>query len=409
MKKALLFISTSVLFFAGNAQVMWQFNKDTVITWNYQWGDEFNGTSVDETKWDYWYGWARSIFGNKEQQYYSDGKNHKVENGTLKIVARKESLTAKMVDWLPEKDSLKNGDKFYDFNLHHFDYTSGMIKSNIQFTYGFFEIRFKAPKDRGMWPAFWIYGGTPNEEIDIMELKGERPNQIHVDTHCADECDFFKTWYGKKLNWGGWTKLNGNLNDGYNVVAGEWQPDGVKYYVNGNCVAVSKVKFSVKKALVANLALPSNDGPFHPGPAKTFTESEPFEIDYIRVWNLPDMKAKNGEGLNRVTTAVSNLPVQKTKLKKKDKYLYGKKEDHLKDGITVSLFPAADKNYVLYILGMKALDEVGVEVKGEDGRKLFEEKYKEFQNKLDFTALPKGKFMLTVSYGGKKAETRVEL
>jgi len=31
-------------------------------------------------------------------------------------------------------------------------------------------------------------------------------------------------------------------------------------------MAVSKVKFDGVKELVANVAVPSNDGPFHPGP-----------------------------------------------------------------------------------------------------------------------------------------------
>ena len=67
MKKLFLFIITSIVIFPIKSQVMWQFNKDTVVTWDYQWGDEFNGEKVDEEKWSFWYGWARSIFGNKEQ------------------------------------------------------------------------------------------------------------------------------------------------------------------------------------------------------------------------------------------------------------------------------------------------------------------------------------------------------
>ena len=45
---------------------MWQISEDTVITWNYADGDEFNDKKIDTDKWKYSYGWGRTIFANKE-------------------------------------------------------------------------------------------------------------------------------------------------------------------------------------------------------------------------------------------------------------------------------------------------------------------------------------------------------
>ncbi len=411
MNKLVNIILIGIISNSLSAQVMWQFNKDTVITWNYQWGDEFDGNSLDEKKWGYWYGWARSIYPNKEQQYYTDGKNHQVSNGTLKLIARKEGVDARMVDWLPDTDTLKIDNKFYNFNKMHFNYTSGMVRSSREFVYGFYEIRFIAPKDKGMWPAFWIYGGDPNEEIDIMELKGEKPNKIHVDTHCANECDFFRTWYGKKLNWGGWANLTGSFQEGYNVVAAEWQPNYVKYYVNGKCVAISKVSFSVPKAIVANVAIPSNNGPFHPGPKKDFTMSEPFEIDYIRSWALPALKGRpaNPETGDMITTSrKSNLKTSIVKPGRKDKHLFGKKREHANEGAMVSLFLSEKKKYIMYILGIEKGKDVKVELLGLSDTVLYSKSYNEFQNDLDFSQLPEGKYVISVSCGGKTVKTPIE-
>ena len=108
MKKFIL-----ILFSFGvstsNSQILWQINKDTVITYNYFDGDECSETELSKDKWSSWYGWARSIATNKEQQYYSDYKNHEVKNGCLYLSTRKEDVEARFVDWMGDNDSIKNG------------------------------------------------------------------------------------------------------------------------------------------------------------------------------------------------------------------------------------------------------------------------------------------------------------
>ena len=73
------------------------------------------------------------------------------------------------------------------------------LLSKKQFKYGYFECRAKAPSGRGFWPGFWLYGGHPNDEIDFMEMKGEKSKHAHVDVHCPDNCDKVpKNWIGFK-------------------------------------------------------------------------------------------------------------------------------------------------------------------------------------------------------------------
>lgn len=150
------------------------------------WHDEFDGDSLDMTKWSYQLGThdvygnstGANNWGNNELQSYGED-NIKLENGSLVITAQKEEQKV-------------NGKSF----------TSGRITSRGKFTtlYGYVEARIKLPAVSGMWPAFWmlpqptstdktgnVYGGwARNGEIDIMEARGRLPTEIDTTLHFGD-------------------------------------------------------------------------------------------------------------------------------------------------------------------------------------------------------------------------------
>ena len=390
------------------AQVAWHFTSDRVKTWNYEWGDEFNGISVDVGKWNYWYGWSRSIYGNKEQQYYTDGKNHIVSNGTLRLVARKEEVIARMVDWLRDTDTIRIGNRFYCLNKTRFNYTSGMIASKRTFLYGYFEMRFKAPKEKGMWPAFWLAGGDPNEEFDIFELKGEKENKIHIDTHCPAKCDYFKNWIGKRRSWGGWLKTDAKLSEGFNVASAIWEPDQVKFYFNGTFIGKAKVNFAVEKAIFANLAIPSNNGPFKPGPDASFTVSDSYEIDYIRAWTSAEREPASRRA-DTVQALLSPLPSQNGHVTQRIKMSYGRKEELEKEGIFVSLLPSLNRTFILYTMGNMQRMKVSVRLEDVNGNTVYTVDTDTFQTNLDFSKFASGGYKLVVRVLGQEARKKIEL
>ena len=87
------------------------------------WNDEFNGNSVDESKWTFELGNGNWGWGNNEQQYYRK-ENATVNNGSLKITALNE--------------------RFGNFN-----YTSSRMitKGKFSFHYGYVEARLALPND----------------------------------------------------------------------------------------------------------------------------------------------------------------------------------------------------------------------------------------------------------------------
>jgi hypothetical protein len=85
---------------------------------------------------------------------------------------------------------------------------------------------------------------SPNEEIDFFELKGERDNQIHLDVHCPKGCEDFRGGFlNLKKNWGAWIKNNQSLADGWNIISGEWQPNYVKFFLNGQPIGYFEGEF----------------------------------------------------------------------------------------------------------------------------------------------------------------------
>lgn len=67
-------------------------NEPAADGWRLVWSDEFDGTAIDRSKWDFdvdcWGG------GNNERQCYTDSqKNAAIKDGKLVITARKEKAT----------------------------------------------------------------------------------------------------------------------------------------------------------------------------------------------------------------------------------------------------------------------------------------------------------------------------
>ena len=100
--------------------------SDWVMTFN----DEFDGTSLDLSKWDKTYQWGGRT-NNDELEWYLDNAQV-VSNGTLKLVAKHETAH------------------------YGFPYTSGMISGHKSFSqmYGYFEIRMKILRVKGSGQPF---------------------------------------------------------------------------------------------------------------------------------------------------------------------------------------------------------------------------------------------------------------
>ncbi len=149
--------------------------------WNPEpvWRDEFDGNSLDETKWGYYTGGWKDENQQVRNCYRNRPENVNVNGGSLNLVG------------LYKPGETCTG------NTKTGNFTSGFVqtKNKAYFKYGYIEARIKMPKNKSTWPGFWMspnnspYGpGWPDwGEIDIVEAKGSNRQFAASDAHWRDK------------------------------------------------------------------------------------------------------------------------------------------------------------------------------------------------------------------------------
>jgi beta-glucanase (GH16 family) len=243
--------------------------------WKLVWSDEFDGDSIDTSKWNFEIDGKGG--GNGEMEYYTDKpENAHVENGHLFITAIKDGTDS-------------------EGKTHRFTSARMTTKNKFSWKYGRFEARIKMPKGRGVWPAFWLmpedsmYGGWASSgELDIVEEVGDKPNTAFGTIHYGDK------WPGNVHTGDKFILPSGDLADDFHVYAVEWEEGVIRWYIDGNLyqtqtkwytkAAPFPAPFDQKFFIILNFAV----GGAWPGPP---SEDTPFpqsmDVDYVRVYQ-PD-------------------------------------------------------------------------------------------------------------------------
>lgn len=247
--------------------------------WRRSWSDEFNGrpgAGIDASKWRAEVG--GSGWGNKEFEFYTDSAKNAYTDGagSLIIKAIEETLPPSFTCWYGTCR-----------------YTSARLTTKDTFsqTYGRFEARIKIPYGQGIWPAFWLLGKNIGEvgwpacgEIDIMENIGREPTLVHGTLHgagfSADKAIGASYSLPKKRRFA----------DDYHVFAVEWEPNVVRWYVDGKLYqtrtpadlpAGAKWVFDRPFFIILNLAV---GGAWPGSPDATTTFPQTMSVDYVRVY-----------------------------------------------------------------------------------------------------------------------------
>ena len=231
------------------------------------WDDEFNHKHLNTNIWNRETG--GNGWGNNELEYYTSSTNNSfLSSGNLIISARKE----------------QHGGN---------DYTSARLttQGNKSFTYGRIDIRAKLPVAQGMWPALWMLGSNISSnpwpasgEIDIMELIGKNPNEVHGSLHWkktdGSEGNFTKTH----------TLSSGDYSQKFHVYSLVWSQDSLKVLVDNNVYAAASRQDIVQPNpypfdnpffLIFNVAVGGN----WPGPPTASTDfPQRMYVDYVRVF-----------------------------------------------------------------------------------------------------------------------------
>ena len=175
-------------------------------TWQMTFNDEFNGTSLDLTKWSpgFQVPWAPGNLGNAYLNYMS------VSDGILKM------WPATMYPGTPA------GNGYYK--------TSVTTYNIFEQKYGYFETRFKTTAGNGLWSGFWLLPhslasfSTDHREIDIFENLGYQPNKIYMSLHDVTFGQYQQTYTASP-----------DFSQGYRTLGLQWVKDSgtLIWYVDG--------------------------------------------------------------------------------------------------------------------------------------------------------------------------------
>lgn len=240
--------------------------------WKLVWSDEFNGSSLDRSKW----ACEVNAFGggNHELQIYTDRReNVRVEDGRLILEARRDH--AELLGTSRE-------------------YSSGRIRTKHRgdWKYCRVEVRARLPAGQGLWSAIWmlptddVYGRWARSgEIDIMEFKGQEPDTVWGTLHYGDG------WPDNTHSGSTWKLPQSGFHDDFHVFALEWEEGEIRWYVDGklwqtqsrwhSAAGEFPAPFDQRFHLLLNLAV---GGGFLGNPDETTPFPAQMQVDWVRVY-----------------------------------------------------------------------------------------------------------------------------
>lgn len=235
------------------------------MTWELAWNDEFNGDTVDDSKW--------TIGGGTEAEPQARRDGFWV----------KEAMVLDGEGHLAMLTYAKEG-KVFD----------GVIDTGGKFehSFGYYEARMDVNKLDGHWGAFWLMGGDWSEtgndeggldgvEIDVMERPWSSPEMGELTNHA--------------VHWDGYVdganasmvSTTPGIMEGFHTFGLWWSTDMYRFYIDGTEV------WATDEGGICTVPIPiilsDETG------ANIFFASTPIDIpslpdrtlvDYVRVWDL---------------------------------------------------------------------------------------------------------------------------
>ena len=223
--------------------------------WKLFWSDEFDGSTLDENKWEKLGDWPRRAGYWDKSTVFLDGQGHL-------IIETRQDESGK--------------------------YLTGGIRSQGKFehTYGYYEIRCKFPQREGHWSDFWLFArpsifsngnvhkvgneGRDGTEVDIFEFQ---PGKVTDEMRHAINWDA-ETNYGQEHLT---TYKTRKFRKGFYKIGLDWQPETYDFYVEGHKV------WSTSKGGVAQVPhfIKVSSEVFLPQPN---FKSDKLVVDYVRVY-----------------------------------------------------------------------------------------------------------------------------
>ena len=297
-------------------KVTTDFTSTVLDDYYYVWGDEFEGTDIDFTKWDF----EARMGGSTSNELSWEKDCIEVLDGRLVIRARRH--------FSPKNQSIGYRSPYSTLHKYHMNYI-----------YGYAEIRARIPFEKGIWPSFWSLNGCDiaekkyglkyregakyGVEVDVYEIFGTDsvvvPN-IHKWYNGTynywtengleqGENNNHTQFMGEKLKWD-WKKHMDNidtLDQEYHLYGFEWTPTKMSMYVDGTeymvfditksydlCSDMTQYHTPLYNMFNCHVFIDDPENTFVPNVITDNLEVLPTEycIDWYRVYQRNDGKSK---------------------------------------------------------------------------------------------------------------------
>ena len=219
--------------------------------WQLVWQDEFEGTKLDESKWD--------VPNHRRRDGWWSSKAVSVEKGRLAI------------------RTFQEGDRYLDACVR--------TRGKFEHAHGYYVARIKLQEEPGHWSAFWLYnssvGKTGNQgrdgtEIDIME-KPWLDNRVQHALHWDG--------YGKDHRSEGQVSKVPGVMEGWHTFSLWWKANEYVFYVDGKETWKTNAGGVCQVPLYIKLSDEIGDWAGEIGEANL---PDQFLVDYVRVYDLVD-------------------------------------------------------------------------------------------------------------------------
>lgn len=269
-------------------------NKVDMSKFTMTWNDEFDGDTVDSSKWgsEWW------VTMRKGGYWHEDMASVRDDNLVISTRYFDTPLENRYYDkW---KDSI-------NFDEYKPGYYSTILTTRGKFEqcYGYFEVRCILPASEGLWSAFWLM----NEGVYEIDGKGDDGTEIDVfESFYYKDNKFGQDAIASNLHYDGYDEAHQHENVGYffiennpyeeyNTYGLEWNKDEYIFYINGYEVGRSNAGgvSDNPEYLLLSVEVNGKDGVAAKGNHGDIRKSlgtdgcADFKIDYVRCYQYNDL------------------------------------------------------------------------------------------------------------------------
>ncbi|MFE9040222.1 family 16 glycosylhydrolase [Streptomyces sp. NPDC007818] len=284
-------------------------NPTTKSGYTLDFQDEFNGSTLDTTKWlpSYLPHWTSTPENAKARYTVGNGVlTERIDQDTPAWNAQYDS-TVKI-------SSIQSYEKDY---WHRFNYTVPNDHHEPDFNgystkYGYFETRAKlSDTGGGGHQALWLVGtnGTGEahanqSEIDFIETFFSSPNNWRIAANGWGDPDFLSSWYTSDV-----AVPSGSPTTEYHIYGMDWTPTELKFYYDNQLYKTINDAPNTAMGMIMGIYTDAGSGTHN----NVWPKS--WNVDYVRVF-------KNNDGYTEPTSPASTSGYQRIKNRQTGEHLH---------------------------------------------------------------------------------------